>query len=909
VATVLSGTAQFTTKLLQAGTRSLRAYYGGDVSLTASSSPAVPQTVNALPGGGFTAATGSPHDVGSFPASIALADFNGDGIADLAVANSDENTVTVLLSDGSGGFTATAGSPIDVGLGPESIAVGDFNADGKSDLAVANSVGSNVTVLLGNGSGGFTEAGSSPFSVGFFPLSVAVGDFNADGKADLAVANSFDDNVTILLGSGSGGFAAAAGSPVNVGASPQSLAVGDFNADGKADLAVANGNDDNVTVLLGNGSGGFAAASGSPFSVGGFPTSVTVGDFSGDGKADLAVANDTDDNVTILLGNGSGGFTAAAGSPFNVGSAPFSVAVGDFNGDGKADLAGANNFDDNVTVLLGNGSGGFAELVGSPFSVGSAPTFVVVGDFNGDGKADLAVANQFDNNITVLLGATPATVTNVTSSTVNGTYGVGAAISIQVVFTKNVAVTGTPQLALNSGATVNYSSGTGTSTLTFTYTVAAGQNSADLDYTSISALTLNGGTINDLAANAAILTLPAPGAAGSLGANKNIVIGSGPPAPTLVSPLNGAIAVPVSTSLTWSSSTGATSYDVYLSTSNSPSFVANVATTNYTPSPLTASTEYFWKIVAKNGSGSTASAIWSFTTLKPGAQPASVSPSSGSSGRQVFTFVTRNGAGANSIQYAQFLFSKAGISALNACYISYDPSVNVFYLLNDDLTQWYGLQGGSGNTIGNGQCTIHGATSGSSKAGTDLTTNVDISFRSGFAGLKTIYQFAGDTSAGTSGWQSMGTWNDIGDPSVVELVSLSPSSGTGVSQTFTAVTKDGDGGATIPFVQFVMTGQSISAFSGNGCFIHYDRASNVFFLLNDSATAFSGMFAGSGSVSNSQCTLTGAGSGGTVVGSNLTVTYNLTLAAGFTGAKQSYMQAVDNTGVIEVWHKIGTWTR
>jgi len=290
-----------------------------------------------------------------------------------------------------------------------------------------------------------------------------------------------------------------------------------------------------------------------------------------------------------------------------------------------------------------------------------------------------------------------------------------------------------------------------------------------------------------------------------------------------------------------------------------------------------------------------------------GAQPISVGPSSGTAGRQLFNFVSRHASTANSILYTQFLFSKSGLSALNACYISYDPSGNVFYLLSDDMTQWYGLLGGSANTVGNAQCTIYGATSGSSKAGTDLTTNVDISFRSGFAGLKTIYQFTGDTSAGTSGWQSMGTWNDTGDASVVELSSLTPNSGTGASQVFTALVKDGDGATTIPFAQLVMNA-TLSGF--NGCFIHYDRASNVFFLLNDVGTVFSGLVGGSaGQVSNSQCTLHGTGSGGTVNGSNLTITYNLDLSAGFAGLKKVFMQAVDNTGVIEVWHQMGTWTR
>ena len=288
-----------------------------------------------------------------------------------------------------------------------------------------------------------------------------------------------------------------------------------------------------------------------------------------------------------------------------------------------------------------------------------------------------------------------------------------------------------------------------------------------------------------------------------------------------------------------------------------------------------------------------------------GSQPLSATPLSGSAGRQLFTFVMRDASGANSIQYAQFIFSKAGISALNSCYISYDPGANAFYLLSDDSTQWYGLLGGSGNTIGNAQCTIYGSTSGSSKIGTDLTTHVDISFRSGFAGFKAGYAFSGDTLGNGSGWQPMVSWNDTGDPSVVELVSLTPNSGSGLSQIFTAAAKDGNGATTIPSVQLVMN----NSLNGvNGCFIHYDRASNAFFLLNDAATTFSGLPGGSAAqVSNSQCTLHGVGSGGTAVGPDLTITYNLTFSAGFVGAKQIYMEAADNAGVIEVWHQMGTW--
>ncbi len=426
VAPVSNGVGTFTTALLASGVRSLTARYeggGGSTVYAASLSAPYTETVNAQNADGFIQASGSPFTVGSGPTSVAVADFNGDGVADLAVANSGDNTVSVLLGNGSGGFTTASSSPFAVGLGPTSVAVADFNGDGVADLAVANQNSNNVTVLLGNGSGGSTAASGSPFAVGTQPVSVAVADFNGDGIADLAVANWGSNNVTVLLGNGSGGFAAASGSPFAAGTLPPSVAVGDFNGDGIADLAVANSGDNTVSVLLGNGDGTFTVASGSPFAVGSGPVSVAVADFSGDGIADLAVANHLGGTVTVLLGNGSGGFTAASGSPFPAGGYPVSVAVGDFNGDGKTDLAVANAGSNNVTVLLGNVSGGFTPASGSPIAVGSAPGSVAVADFNGDGKTDLAVANGGSNNVTVLLGADLATQLQITQQTSSGTVG------------------------------------------------------------------------------------------------------------------------------------------------------------------------------------------------------------------------------------------------------------------------------------------------------------------------------------------------------------------------------------------------------------------------------------------------------------------------------------------------------
>jgi hypothetical protein len=330
--------------------------------------------------------------------TVLTADFNGDGIPDLVILGSD--TISVLLGNGDGTFTAAPSPSTDL---PGAIAVGDFNGDGIPDLAVVPVLDEGSSeVLLGKGDGTFTNAnGSFGIDNGTRTSnSIAVGDFNGDGKLDLVeTCASLDDqpcnSLLIQFGNGDGTFMLSSDIPLDFSGS-QSVAVGDFNGDGKPDLAVTNSGANGVNVFL-NSESGFSAMAASP-ATGDSPTSIAAADFNGDGNLDLAVANSGSNDVTILLGNGDGTFTAAA-SPAT-GTAPNSIAVGDFNGDGVPDLAVANAGSSNLTILLGNGDGTFKAATSPATDAGS--TSVVSADFNGDGREDLVVTNSADSSATAL---------------------------------------------------------------------------------------------------------------------------------------------------------------------------------------------------------------------------------------------------------------------------------------------------------------------------------------------------------------------------------------------------------------------------------------------------------------------------------------------------------------------------
>jgi hypothetical protein len=371
----------------------------------------------------------TPFNTGS-TASIATADLNGDGILDLVTVDHADSNIKVELGNGSGGFGTAL--TYTTGVSPQGIVIADFNGDGKLDIATANDTGASigsVSVFLGTGTGTFGTAINTTVTPGA-AYALAVADFNGDGKLDLAVTDFNPAKLSILLGDGTGGFTDSL--DLATDSRPTSVAVGDFDGDGKPDIVVApRGNPANavVDVFLNTGNGTFANKV--TYATGTGPWAVAVGDVNGDGKLDIVTANGNvgvganlmaDNTVSVLLGTGTGTFGAK--SDFTVGSDPQSVVLGDFNGDGKLDIATGNVTGDSVSVLLNTGSntGGAASFgTSTDFATGATEASIVSGDFNRDGHLDLATAQggQFDevflNNSAANVSATQHTTVNVTA--------------------------------------------------------------------------------------------------------------------------------------------------------------------------------------------------------------------------------------------------------------------------------------------------------------------------------------------------------------------------------------------------------------------------------------------------------------------------------------------------------------
>ena len=338
---------------------------------------------------------------GHHPGSIAVADVNHDGKPDIIVANTEDETVSVLLGDGKGHFTPAPGSPFACGKAPNDIAVADMNGDGNFDLIIANTGTPYITILLGDSKGGFAPSPHSPFTTESYPHvhGVVAADFMGNGKPAVITDSWGNDQILMIPGDGHGNLIPP-GKLFNTGKRPyERLRSADFNGDGKPDVVTTDLESNAVTILLGDGKGGLIEAAGSPFAAGDAPWSVAIGDINGDGKLDLAilpyepdVREPKDVGVTVLLGDGNGGFAKMRGSPFSLEGCrgPDSVAIGDVNGDGLTDIVVSCAQNHRVMVYLGTKGGGFQI---STLDVQTGWSGLAVADVLGDGKKEIIVSN------------------------------------------------------------------------------------------------------------------------------------------------------------------------------------------------------------------------------------------------------------------------------------------------------------------------------------------------------------------------------------------------------------------------------------------------------------------------------------------------------------------------------------
>jgi len=404
-----------------------------------------------VPGASFpTFALQQTFTAGAGPISVAVADINGDGKPDLVVANlgdiynpNEISTVSVLLNttaSGSSSLSFAVQQSFQVGRNARWISVGDLNGDGKPDLVVVNENGNTVSVLLNTTTTGAilpTFAVQQTFATGTLPQSATIADINGDGIPDIVVGNSVGSSISVLINTttpGAGTLSFAPQQTFATGVFPFSVIASAINDDGKPDIIVANDDSKSVSVLLNETSPGANTASFSAqqsFSVGNSPTSVAAVDVNGDGKPDLITANQGDNTVSVLLNTtlpGAAISNFASQITFTVGGSPTAVTGVDLNGDGKPDLVVADQVDQDISVLFNTTSAPTASLSFSsqqPFTTGMTANSVTTADINGDGIPDVVVANINDNSVSVLLNST-ATGAQVPMLTTQKTFAAGA---------------------------------------------------------------------------------------------------------------------------------------------------------------------------------------------------------------------------------------------------------------------------------------------------------------------------------------------------------------------------------------------------------------------------------------------------------------------------------------------------
>jgi hypothetical protein len=344
-------------------------------------------------------------ETGESPGGVEIADLNSDSRPDLVVTN-ESGSVSIFLNGGNGQFRPARGSPFAAGQNPNDVAIADFNGDKAPDLAFANHEAHALTILLGDGKGGFSPAPAVPVASVPHPHGIAAADLDRDGNVDLMTDSWGHNQLELLRGIGQGRF--AEWKTVPVGRQPyQRARIADVNRDGWPDLLSSNLESKDVSVMLG-GPEGFAAAHGSPFAAGDGPFGLATGDFDGDGDPDIAVVNSPGsavqsgrDGLTLLLGDGNGRFVKDSQSPFETGDRPNRLATGDLDGNGEEDVAVSRPDADSVLIFY---MGPKATLLRrEELSPGKGAKGLAIGDLNGDGRKDLAVTLQGASRLVLFL--------------------------------------------------------------------------------------------------------------------------------------------------------------------------------------------------------------------------------------------------------------------------------------------------------------------------------------------------------------------------------------------------------------------------------------------------------------------------------------------------------------------------
>jgi len=807
---------------------------------------------------------------------VAAADLDGDSKQDLVVVT--YNQLAVLLGNGDGTFKAPSMTPL---IGNSNPAIGDFNKDGKPDVVVVDFHSQTAQVLFGAGDGTFPT--SVRYLLGSLATHVLVSDVDWDGNLDVVIGAGHPDGLTpslddvdelsILFGNGDGTFYGPQANPVAAGTYSSAMASADFNGDGRLDIALT-APDGSTQVLLGQSGGGFHTTT-----IAGGGYGILAKDFNGDGKADLLVGMGSSNTVLFASGNGNGTFQTPVS--ISTGNPSYSVDAGDLNGDGKLDLVTASSPGYSpsssppsaVTVLLGNGNGTFQ----SPKTVSGFPNPVdaKLADFNGDGKLDLVVVNGATSDS--LGNTTPGAGISVLQGKGDGTFQPAVLLYAggqpTRAFIADINGDGKPDiLVLTEDSTtfanqvaVFLNAGNGTF-------APAAFIATDSGLSSLAVADLN----NDGKADLLITHCCGDAFTTYMAGN-----GDGTFQPELFLPVASSTSSVIAADFNGDGKMDAAVVASFFS--SAPDYLAVLI--NVTPA-----------VPAVPAAGST-------------------NPGSGSGMAKTFTFTFSDTGGYQNLSVVDVLINNA-LDGRRACYVAFVPSgatSGSVYLVDDAGDAGGPYQGlvlpGSG-TVSNGQCTISGAGSSVVGSGNTLTLTLAIAFSAGFAGNQVVYTSAGDKSSANSGWQALGTWGvpgaAVSGPSVT---GMTPARTTSLGPTTYAFTfTDTNGWQDIAVANILIN----AAIDGrHGCYLAFVPSSNSVLLVDDAGDAggpYSGMvLPGTGTVSNSQCSISGAGSSVSGSGNTLTLTLSMTFSQTFAGNQIFFLAARNNT-LNSNWQAVGSVT-